>query len=58
MPEIKKGKCYKCGKEVVANIPFIDGDLYGYKSQDHGCGEKYVHKVFRMTDKEIKEILE
>lgn len=46
MPTIKQGKCPKCNKNIIANIPFIDGNLHGYKSKDHGCGEEYTLITF------------
>lgn len=54
--EYSKGKCLKCKKEVVCNIPFIAGNVSGYKSKDHGCGEEYVHFTVQLTKKEMKEI--
>lgn len=59
MPDEKhrKGTCPRCGIEIYANIPFIDGNLKGYKSQDHGCGPEVTMIVFCMTDKEREELL-
>ena len=54
--EYSKGKCLKCKKEVVCNIPFIDGNVSGYKSEEHECGKEYVHYNICFTDSEMKEI--
>ncbi len=49
LPEIEKGKCPRCDMDIVANIPFIDHGITGYKSEDHGCGENVTLVVFKVT---------
>jgi hypothetical protein len=36
--EVTKDNCPKCGVERIANIPFAEGTLRGFVSEDHGCG--------------------
>ncbi len=52
---IKKGKCLKCGIDVITDIPFILKGYRGLKSADHGCTEKYTHKTFKPYSDEEKE---
>lgn len=54
--EHRKGKCPRCGIDIYANIPWIDGNLCGYKSEDHGCGPEVTLIVFRMPDADVNEI--
>lgn len=54
--DYSKGKCLKCKKEVVCNIPFIAGNISGYKSAEHECGKEYVHYNVCFTDSEMEEI--
>lgn len=67
MSNIETGKCPRCGIDIIANIPWIEGNLAGYKSKDHGCGEEVTLVVFYApendtefidTVKEIKETLD
>ena len=44
--DFEEGKCSGCGKDIIANMPWIDGDLCGYRSEDHGCGFKKTLVVF------------
>tara|TARA_R100001086_G_C11823325_1_gene254651 strand:- start:252 stop:497 length:246 start_codon:yes stop_codon:yes gene_type:complete len=34
-----EGYCPKCHIDVIANIPFAEGTIRGFISEDHGCGE-------------------
>ena len=56
VPPDSEGVCRKCQKKVVANIPFIQDGIIGKKSEDHGCGEAYVHYCFYLDlDAELLE---
>ena len=59
-PKPKKGNCVKCGVEVIADIPFIDGNLVGRKSEDHGCGKQYTHIVLYLdtSDPDLEGLFE
>lgn len=53
LPTIKKGICPKCSIPIKADTLFVDKDIYGYKSTDHGCGEEYTLIVFLVTNEDI-----
>ena len=50
LPKIREGKCPVCGIDIIANTPFIDGKICGYKSDDHGCGEENTLITFQSPD--------
>ena len=53
---IKTGKCHKCEKEIITDIPFAFAGYRGLKSAEHGCGSKYTWKTFKpVKEKEIAE---
>jgi len=52
---VKTGKCVKCERELITNIPFALKSYRGLKSEDHGCGEKYTWKTFKPTGVKEKE---
>lgn len=53
----KSGTCLKCQKEIVADIPFADGQLRGFISEDHGCGMEYRLLTFRNVKDRVLEDL-
>lgn len=54
----EKGNCPRCGVEIIANMPFIDGYLRGYKSIDHGCGEEVTLVVITLNEKQTAELFD
>ena len=60
IPPPTKGKCPICGIDIITEVPFIDGELCGRKSVDHGCGEKATLVEFFAPDfmEEISKELE
>lgn len=54
IPEDRKGVCAKCKKEIDINIPYIADGMIGKKSEEHGCGSKYVQWTFILHIDELE----
>jgi len=53
--EVKKLPCPRCGKEIVADIPFAISGYRGLTSRSHGCGPKGHIYVMAPAGKTLKE---
>lgn len=54
-------ECGNCGRVMIANIPFIDKDVYGYEAAECPCGNGDGFFVGKMRDKqkdaELRDLL-